>query len=143
MSKLRLVQAEISAKLNRPPRRKPIEGRKHVTPEEFEKIRLAARRHGRHPVRDTLLVTMMYRHGLRISEAVSLMWDDITFGKTCTVHIVRKKGSNSGTHYLDGDEIRLLRALHRLEEGSRFIFTSERGWTDFHQNGAECHHLGG
>jgi integrase len=69
----------------------------------------------------------MYRHGLRISEAVALTWDDITFGKVCTVRIERRKGSNSGTHYLDGDEIRLLRALHRLDGGSRFIFTSERG----------------
>ena len=53
-------------------------------------------------------------YGLRISEAVALTWDDITFGKVCTVRIERRKGSNSGTHYLDGDEIRLLRALHRL-----------------------------
>jgi hypothetical protein len=29
---------------------------------------------------------MMFRHGLQISEAVSLVWDDIIFGKTarCT-----------------------------------------------------------
>jgi integrase len=99
MRKLRLVHAEISAKLNLPPRRKRIEGRKHVTPEEFEKIRTAARKQGRFPVRDALLITMMFRHGLRISEAVSLVWDDITFGTTCTVHINRKKGSNSDAHW--------------------------------------------
>ncbi len=127
MTKLRLVQTEKSAKLSAPPRRKRIEGRKHVTPEEFEKIRAAARKRGRYPVRDTLLVTMMYRHGLRISEAVSMTWDDIVFGRTCTVHITRKKGSNSGTHYLDGDEVRMLRAVRRAESASRFVFTTERG----------------
>jgi type 1 fimbriae regulatory protein FimB/type 1 fimbriae regulatory protein FimE len=98
-----------------------------VTPEEFEKIRTAARKQGRCPVRDALLVTMMFRHGLRISEAVALTWDDITFGKTSTVRINRKKGSNSGTHYLDGDEIRMLRAVRREDGGSRFVFSSERG----------------
>ncbi len=50
MKKLRLVRAEFSAKsVNRPPRRKPIEGRKHITPEEFEKFRTAARKQGRYP----------------------------------------------------------------------------------------------
>ena len=36
----------------------------------------AAGRVGRQQVRDQLLLTMMFRHGLRVSEAVDLRWTD-------------------------------------------------------------------
>ena len=127
MTKLRLVQAEISAKC--PPRRKKIVGRKHVTPDEFEKIRNAARKQGRYPVRDSLLVTCI------MSQAATC--PDLGLSRSAVGrHHVRQglhgshqpeEGSNSGTHYLDGDEIRLLRALRREDGGSRFVFSSRRG----------------
>lgn len=124
---LKLVQAEKTAMSPRmPPKRQPITGRKHITPEEFETWRKTIRKRSEHPDRDTLLITMMYRHGLRVSEAVALTWEDVTMTRTGTVTIRRKKRGKSGTHNLDGDELRLLRAVQRSHHVSRFIFTTER-----------------
>lgn len=124
---LRLIQAENTAKTtNRPPRRQPISGRKHVTPDEFEIWRKAVRERSSYPDRDALLITIMYRHGLRISEAVALTWDDINLGRTGTVAIRRAKNGRHGTHNLDGDEVRMLRATQRLAHVSRFVFTTKR-----------------
>ena len=71
------------------------------------------------------MVLMTFRHGLRVSELVDLKWADIDF-KAGTIHIRRLKGSKDSTHYLEGDELRPLRSLHRTAQGP-FVFTSERG----------------
>jgi integrase len=125
---LRLVQEENSAKptANRPPRRKPITGRKHITPEEFDVWRKAVRNLSSYPDRDALLITMCFRHGLRISEAVRLTWEDVNLGRAGTVTIRRAKRGRDGTHNLDGDELRMLRAVQRLRHVGRFIFTTKR-----------------
>lgn len=120
---LQLVQTEKAAKT---PKRQPITGRKHVTPEEFETWRKAIRERSEHADRDALLITMIYRHGLRISEAVALTWDDVTLARTGTVTIRRAKRGKTGTHNLDGDELRMLRAVQRGRYTSRFVFTTER-----------------
>ncbi|MBV9458835.1 MAG: tyrosine-type recombinase/integrase [Bradyrhizobium sp.] len=55
---------------------------------------------------------MAFRHILRVSELVSLKWEQIDL-KAATLHVRRVKGSVSGIHGLDGAELRLLRALRR------------------------------
>jgi type 1 fimbriae regulatory protein FimB len=126
---LRLVQTEKTAKpaANKPPRRKPIAGRKHITPEEFDTWRKAVRDRSSYPDRDALLITIMFRHGLRVSEAVRLTWEDVNLSRVGTVMIRRAKHGRDGTHNLDGDELRMLRAVQRLRHVSRFIFTTKRG----------------
>jgi type 1 fimbriae regulatory protein FimB/type 1 fimbriae regulatory protein FimE len=58
-----------------PPRRRPnreFRSREYLTPDEVERLLAAAGRHGRHSRRDRTLLLIMFRHGLRVSEAVSL-----------------------------------------------------------------------
>ena len=124
---LKLVRTEKTAKHQTPPRRAAMKGRKHVTAEEFTKWRASVREHSSYPERDALLITVMYRHGLRVSEAVRLTWDDVVLGRTGTIQIRRRKRGQDGTHNLDGDELRMLRAVQRLKHVSRFIFTTKRG----------------
>jgi Phage integrase family len=66
-------QASFSVK--RPPK-KPTNAarrsREYLTPHEVEQVIAAARKVGRHPRRDAALILLMYRHGLRVAEAVSL-----------------------------------------------------------------------
>ena len=46
----------------------------------MEKL-LAALRRNRHGERDWLIGLLIYRHGLRVSEACDLRWDDIDLTK--------------------------------------------------------------
>jgi type 1 fimbriae regulatory protein FimB/type 1 fimbriae regulatory protein FimE len=68
-------------------------------------------------------VLLSFRHGFRVSEAVSLRWADIEL-KTGLMHVKRLKNGLPSTHPIQGDELRLLR---RLERVSPFVFVSERG----------------
>jgi type 1 fimbriae regulatory protein FimB/type 1 fimbriae regulatory protein FimE len=67
---------------------------------------------------------MMFRHGLRVGEAVTLKWAQVNF-KDSTLHVNRLKGSLDSVHPISGSELRLLRKLER-EKDSRYIFLSER-----------------
>ena len=65
--------------------------REHLTETEIEKL-LAALKRNRHGPRDWLIGLMIYRHGLRVSEACDLRWDDIDLAAR-TIVIRRLKGS--------------------------------------------------
>ena len=51
--------------------------REHLAPTEIEKLMHAAKSIGRHKIRDATMILMAYRHGLRVSELVSLKWSQI------------------------------------------------------------------
>lgn len=99
--------------------------RKHLTPTEASRLIAAAGKRGRYPVRDMILCRLVYRHGLRASEATGLRWSalDLDAG---TIHIARVKGSKPSTHTMDRDELRDLRKL-RVASTSPYVFTTERG----------------
>lgn len=54
--------------------------REHLTDKEMA-VLLDTLRCNRHGLRDWLIGLVIYRHGLRVSEACDLRWDDIDFAK--------------------------------------------------------------
>lgn len=77
-------------------------------------------------MRDSTLILMAYRHGLRVSELVALRWEQINFVGG-TIYINRLKHGISSTHPLRGVELRALRQLQRKYPDSNYLFVSERG----------------
>jgi site-specific recombinase XerD len=108
------------------PKNAEVRSREYLTLEEVEALMKAAGNTGRHLHRDRTLILTMFRHGLRVSEAVDLRWDQVNF-KAGSIHINRLKNGKPATHYLEGDEMRFLRRLKRDYPDSPFMFVTERG----------------
>jgi len=75
-----------------------VRTREHLTPDEVKRLITVAGKLGRHGHRDSTLLMVAYRHGLRVSELVSLLCDQVdlkaaysTFGASRTVHRVRTR----------------------------------------------------
>lgn len=112
-----------------PPRRLPnaaTRSREYLTGEEIGKLLRAAKAAGRYGQRDRTLTMIMYRHGLRVSEAVSMRWDQVDLEGGMLAVVRAKKGVPS-THPLRGPELRELRELRRAWPDSPYVFVSERG----------------
>src|SRR3974390_2908803 len=108
------------------PTRRPnaaLRPREHLTEREVEKL-IQAAKGNRWGQRDSTIILICFRHGLRALELCGLQWSDVEF-ETATLHLRRAKGGTTATHPLLGDELRALRALKR-EAKSPFIFVSER-----------------
>jgi len=103
--------------------------REHLTEAEIEKL-LAALKVNRHGHRDWLIGLVIYRHGLRVSEACDLRWDDIDLRKR-TIIVRRLKGSTDSVHYLERDEVNGLKLLRRQQQAKwrkgAYVFINERG----------------
>src|SRR6476659_6544131 len=103
--------------------------REHLTEAETDKL-LAALKRNRHGHRDWLIGLIIYRHGLRVSEACDLRWDDIDLPKR-TIIIRRLKSSTGSVHYLERDEVNGLKLLHRQQQAdgikAAYVFINERG----------------
>jgi type 1 fimbriae regulatory protein FimB/type 1 fimbriae regulatory protein FimE len=54
----------------------------------------AARKTGRHGHRDATLILLAYRHGLRVSEIVSLRWDQVGLSQGL-LHVNRSKNGTA------------------------------------------------
>jgi integrase len=103
----------------------PSHRRKHLTPSEVDKL-IAAAKHNRHGHRDSTMILIAYRHGLRASEVCGLQWDqfDLVRGN---VHVDRTKSGDPSNHELTGSELRALKRLQREQGDSRYVFITERG----------------
>jgi type 1 fimbriae regulatory protein FimB/type 1 fimbriae regulatory protein FimE len=101
----------------------------HLTEDQMAKL-LAALKHNRHGHRDWLIALLIYRHGLRVSEACDLRWDDLDLAKR-TIIVRRLKGSDDSTHYMERDEVNGLKLLQRQQEADgikcAYAFVNERG----------------
>jgi type 1 fimbriae regulatory protein FimB/type 1 fimbriae regulatory protein FimE len=87
---------------------------------------MASAKDGRYGQRDQTLILIMYRHGLRVSEAINLRWDQIDL-KAGLLAVQRLKNGLPSTHPLRGRELRALRELRRAWPDSPYLFVSERG----------------
>lgn len=123
----RRVPSTLNGKVT-PPTRKPnksLRSREHLTPSEVGKLMAAAKSLGRHGHRDATLILIAYRHGLRVTELVSLRWDMVDL-KQGVLHVNRMKNGVASTHPLRGPEIRALRRLRRAYADSPYLFVTER-----------------
>ena len=112
-----------------PPRPRPnkeLGTREYLTPTEAERLIAAAGASGRYKGCDQTLLLLMYRHGLRVSEAVSLLWNQAD-PKAGILHIRRLKSGVPSTHSLRGPDLRALRELRRDWPDSPYLFVTERG----------------
>lgn len=127
MSKRKKPQASFSGKL--PPKKvanAEVRPREYLTEKEVEKLVAAAKRVGRHGLRDSTLILLSYRHGLRVSEAVALRWDMVELDKG-RLHVKRMKSGLDSVHPLRAPELRALRKLKREYPDSPYLFVGERG----------------
>src|SRR6478736_4629684 len=100
--------------------------REYLTEKEMA-VLLDTLKTNRHGLRDWLIGLVIYRHGLRVSEACDLRWDNIDFAKR-TILVRRLKGSHDSTHFLERDELTGLKRLQREQEPkSAYVFVNERG----------------
>jgi type 1 fimbriae regulatory protein FimE len=99
--------------------------REYLSETEVGKVIAAAAAQGRHGVRDSTLILIAYRHGLRVSELVSLRWDQIDLSQGL-VHVSRLKNGLPSVHPLRGPELRALRRLQREKANAAYVFVSER-----------------
>ena len=112
-----------------PPRRATNSSRRsreYLTPDEVKKLLEAAGTIGRYGKRDRTLLLLAYRHGLRVSELVTLRWEQIDL-KAGLMHVARLKNGLDSTHPIRGPELRALRELRRSYPDSPYLFVTERG----------------
>ena len=87
-----------------------------VTASEVKSLRQAAKQ-TRNPIRNELIILMLYRHGLRVSELCHLKLEQVHLEQS-TIFIKRFKNGIDGMHPFAGDELRLLRRYLREREST-------------------------
>lgn len=104
---------------------KQLRDREYLTEQEIELLIKALRKHSRNSLRDETIVTMMFRHGLRVTEVINLKWEQVDL-KEGLLHVARIKNGKDSVHPIPGVELRLLRRLEREPNKQRHLFLSER-----------------
>ena len=99
--------------------------REYLSEKEVGKVIAAAATQGRHGRRDSALILIAFRHGLRVSELVSLRWDQIDLAEGL-MHVARLENGMPSVHPLRGPALGALRRLQRQDASAAYVFVSER-----------------
>lgn len=115
--------------INKISRQKNNDDRKHLTDLEVDRL-LAATRGSRNESRDHCLILLMFRHGLRVSEACRLKLNQVDTDSGY-VYVARLKGSLSTSQPLRPEELRAIRAWLKQRErmapdGNAFFVSEQR-----------------
>ena len=102
--------------------------RNHLTRHEVEKL-IAATQGARNEIRDRCLLLLIFRHGLRVTEALTMTLSQVDL-EDRTLHVIRLKKGLSTTHPLRNEELRALRAWlavrEKMKPETKALFVSER-----------------
>jgi type 1 fimbriae regulatory protein FimB len=88
--------------------RAPEGERKHLTLLEVDRLLAATKDNPRTGLRDRCLILLMFRHGLRVTEACAMRMDQVDL-ESRILQVQRLKGGLSTTQPLRTEEIRLLK----------------------------------
>jgi type 1 fimbriae regulatory protein FimB len=102
--------------------------RKHLTSREVERL-IEATKGTRNEIHNRCLLLLMFRHGLRVSEACAIKLDKVDI-ESSVLHVARLKGGLSTTQPLGGDELRAvsawLKERARMKPTGKTFFVSEQ-----------------
>jgi len=105
-----------------------MKARKHLTFAEVNRL-IAATKGRRNEARDRCLLLLMFRHGLRVSEATGLILSQVDL-ESRVLHVQRLKKGLSTTHPLRNDELKIiktwLKERAKMELKTDAFFVSER-----------------
>ena len=107
------------------PKNKDRRAREYLTEKEVNELISVSRKLGRHGHRDSTIILISYRHGLRVSELVSLQWQQIDLDSGL-ISVNRRKNGVGSVHPITGVELRALRRLKRDYPLTDYVFVSER-----------------
>lgn len=99
-----------------------MKSRRYLTPNEVKGL-IAAAGADRYGKRNQLMLTMMYRHGLRVAELIGLQWEQVDLADG-VLYVKRAKHGRDSVHPLSTYELRGLKAMAR--NGVAYVFRTER-----------------
>lgn len=105
-----------------------MDKRRHLTKGEVERL-IAATKGFRNEARDRCLLLLMFRHGLRVSEACGMKLSQVNIEER-QLYVARLKGGLSTTHPLRAEEVKALKAWlairKQLNPTTDALFMSKR-----------------
>ena len=119
------AQLPFSAKFSPPPKKPSTREREYLRSPEVKAMIRAAKKVGRHGVRDGGIILLMFRHGLRTAELVALKWTQIDLADGY-IEVHRVKHGRDSIHPLRSPELRALRQIQRDYADTSYVFVSER-----------------
>jgi type 1 fimbriae regulatory protein FimB len=119
-AKRRIVKSERKTMTNAHERGKDL-----LNESEVGRLIESAKRR-RHSVRDHLLLMMIYRHGLGVSEAIGLRRDQVNLAHA-RLWVSRLRNSLSVEHPISDDELRAIKRYLATRDKLPWLFVSEHG----------------